>query len=404
MGSNFNLVTKPVKKDEDDDVKDEEEIEVEVKKKDNDNAAKKRMIMFMGIIVGFTILLLIILFFASLGKSSKYSYSEIEKIMKNAAVSYFKDYPEYLPTTEGGIVEVDSSNLVAAGKMKDLSEYTSAKCTGSVQVEKSGSEYLYSPILDCGSSYSTTPIAAKIMEQNSLVDEGYGLYDAGNGDYVFRGEEVNNYVKMDNSLWRIVKITSDNNVVLVSQEGAGLSQPWDDRYNENRHYESGINNFGASRMREYLDRIYKNPVADDHEDVVSKSDKAKIVSHSVCIGKRTSKSESNDNSIECSEVWENQKFGLLTLSDFMMASIDPNCKNAETRSCKNYNYLVIQSNWWLATANSENDSTVFMVDRNGLITVSNASSYGTVRPVIYLNSNVKFKGGNGSLEKPYTVR
>lgn len=405
MGSNFNLVTRPVKKDEDDeDIKDEEEIEVEVKKKDNDNAAKKRMIMFMGIIVGFTILLLIILFFASLGKGSNYSYTEIEKIMKNAAVSYFKDYPEYLPATEGGVVEVDSSNLVAAGKMKDLSEYTSAKCTGSVQVEKSGSDYLYSPVLDCGSSYSTTPIATKIMEQNSLVSEGYGLYDAGNGTYVFRGEEVNNYVKMDNSLWRIVKITSDNNVVLVSQDGAGLSQPWDDRYNENRNYESGINNFGASRMREYLDRIYKNPVADDHEDVVSKSDKAKIVAHSVCIGKRTSKSESNDNSIECSEVWENQKFGLLTLSDFMMASIDPNCKNAETRSCKNYNYLVVQSNWWLATANSENDSTVFMVDRSGLVTVSNASSYGTVRPVIYLNSNVKFKSGNGSLEKPYTVR
>ena len=150
MGSNFNLVTRPVKKDEDDeDIKDEEEIEVEVKKKDNDNAAKKRMIMFMGIIVGFTILLLIILFFASLGKGSNYSYTEIEKIMKNAAVSYFKDYPEYLPATEGGIVEVDSSNLVAAGKMKDLSEYTSADdtCTGTVQVQKMPTDYVYVPYL-----------------------------------------------------------------------------------------------------------------------------------------------------------------------------------------------------------------------------------------------------------------
>ena len=408
MGSNFNLVTRPVKKDndEEEDIKDEEEIEVEVKKKSNDNAAKKRMIMFMGIIVGFTILLLIILFFASLAKGSSYSYSDIERIMKNAAVSYFKDYPEYLPATEGGVVEVDSSNLVAAGKMKDLSEYTKSgvNCTGSVQVEKSGSEYLYSPILDCGSSYSTTPIAAKVMEQNSVVTEGYGLYDAGNGNYVFRGEIVNNYVQMDNNLWRIVKITSDNNLVLVSEDGAGLSQPWDDRYNEARLYDSGINNFGTSRMKEYLQKIYKNPSEEDREVFLSKNDKSKIISHSICIGKRTTTSVSNDNSIECSDVYENQKYSLLTLSDYMMASIDPNCKNAETKSCKNYNYLVVQSNWWLVTANSENDSTVFMVDRNGIISLNNASNYGTVRPVIYLNSNVKYKSGNGSQEKPYVLR
>ena len=407
MGSNFNLVTRPVKKDEDDEEElTEEEVEVEVKKKDNDNAAKRRMILFMGIIVGVTILLLIILFIASLAKGSSYSYTEIEKIMKDAAVSYFKDYPEYLPATEGGVVEVDSSNLVAAGKMKDLSEYTKSgvSCTGSVQVEKAGSEYLYSPILDCGTSYSTTSIAEKVKAQNSVVTEGYGLYDAGNGTYVFRGEVVNNYVKLDNSLWRIVKITSNGNLVLVNQTGSGLSQPWDDRYNEARRYESGINNFGTSRMKEYLQKIYTNPNEEDREDFLSKSDKSKIVAHSACIGKRTISSVSSDNSIECSQLYENQKYSLLTLSDFMMASIDPNCKTAETKSCKNYNYLVVQSNWWLITGNSDNDSTVFMVDRNGLVSINNASSYGTVRPVIYLNSNVKYKSGNGSEEKPYIVR
>ena len=407
MGSNFNLVSRPPKKsdDEDDDLKDEEEVEVEVKKKSNDNAMKKRMIMFMGIIVGFTVLLLLILFIASLSKSRNYSYEDIETIMKNAAVSYFKDYPEYLPTTEGGIVEVDSSNLVVAGKMKDLSEYTKegVLCTGSVQVEKSGSEYLYSPILNCGNNYATVSLTSKVVTEN-VVSSGYGLYELNDGSYVFRGEDVNNYVELENSLWRIVKVTNDGNIVLVNQNGAGYSQPWDDRYNEARRYESGINEYRASRVKEYLGKIYKNPSKDDQEDVLSKNDKSKIVSYSLCIGKRTPTSESSDNSIECSSVYENQKLGLLTLSDYMMASIDPNCKSSETRSCKNYNYLVIDSDWWLATANSENDSTVYMVDRNGVVEPDNASNYAIVRPVIYLNSKVMYKSGNGTLEKPFKVR
>ena len=406
MGSNFNLVSRPSKKSDDDDLKDEEEVEVvEVKKKNNENAAKKRMIMFMGIIVGITILLLLILFVVSVAKGRSYSYQDIETIMKNAAVSYFKDYPEYLPTTEGGVVEVDSSNLVAAGKMQDLSEYTKegVTCTGSVQVEKSGSEYLYSPILNCGDKYLTVDLTSKVVSGN-VVTEGYGLYELNDGSYVFRGEDVNNYVELENSLWRIVKVTADGNLVLVNQNGAGYSQPWDDRFNENRRYESGINEYRASRIKEYLEKIYKNPSKEDEEDVLSKSDKSKIVSHSVCVGKRTPSSVSNDNSLECSNVYEEQKLGLLTLSDFMMASIDPNCKSSETRSCKNYNYLVIDSDWWLATANSDDDSTVFMVDRNGIVEPDNASNYAVVRPVIYLNSKTMFKSGNGTLEKPYKVR
>ena len=410
MGSNFNLVTRPPKKtdeEEDDDLKDEDELEVEETKQtsSNDNAAKKRMIMFMGIIVGFTILLLIILFIASVAKGHSYSYEQIEKIMKDAAVSYFKDYPEYLPATEGGVVEVDSSNLVAAGKMNDLSEYTKegVVCTGSVQVEKSGSEYLYTPILNCGDNYLTISLSDKVISDN-VVSTGYGLYEQSDGSYIFRGEDVNNYVQLDNSMWRIVKITNGGNVVLVNQEGAGYSQPWDNRYNEARRYESGINEFRASRIKEYLGKVYSKPSKEDHEDILSNQDKSKLVSYSLCIGKRNPSSESSDNSLECKELYENQKLGLLTLSDFMMASIDPNCKNSETRSCKNYNYLVIDSDWWLVTANSDDDSTAYMVDMNGVVEANNASNYGLVRPVIYLNSKVKFKSGNGTLEKPFIVK
>ena len=409
MSSKFNIVKKPEKKD---DIDEEEEFEIEVeeessskKSSSSDNAMKKRMITFMGIIIGGLILLLIILFICSLFTKKTYTYSQLEKVLKDAAISYFKDHPENLPEEDGDIVEIDSANLVAAGKMLDMSEYTvdGVVCSGSVQVEKSGSEYLYSPFLDCGEKYATIELYNKVINNSEVTTSGYGLYQV-NGSYVFRGEDVNNYVKLDNSLWRIVKITSDNNVVLISEEGLPYTQPWDDRYNADRMYESGINQFTASRIKEYLNKVYTNPSEDDGEIILSKKDKSLIVSQNLCVGKRGETSESSNNSIECTEVVKEQKLGLLTLSDYMMASIDSSCKTPNDKSCLNYNYLVKNFDWWLVTANSADNSTVFGVNNNGYITQFNASNYAVVRPVIYLNSKVMFKSGNGSLEKPYKIK
>ena len=166
-----------------------------------------------------------------------------------------------------------------------------------------------------------------------------------------------------------------------------------------------MNGYSASRVKEYLDKIYDNPVKDDGEKLLSKKDETRILAYSLCTAKRSPKSEKNDNTEECAETLKNQKYGLLTLSDYLYASVDPNCKSASTKSCKNYNYLVNkESSWWLVTANNENTSTVFQVGRNGAVTAETASNYAVVRPVILLNSKILYKKGEGTLEKPYTVR
>ena len=404
MAMNFNIVQKP-KKEEDDDLLDEDELEEGIKKSNID--AKKRMYRFMGIIVaifiGFILLLLILS--AISNSNRKYSYTEVEKIMKKAAISYFKDNKDMLPSEEGDITEIDSTNLVAAEKMKDLSEYIKddVACTGSVQVEKTASGYLYTPYLDCGNTYATVELSKKILENEEIVTSGYGLYSTKYG-HIYRGEEVNNYVQLDKGLWRIVKITSNNNIVLISQEGAGYTKPWDNRYNPDRLYESGINTYSNSRIKEFLEKIYNNPSEKDGEVILSKNDKKKLVSFNMCTAKRLNDSESKDNSVECSEVLKNQKLGLLTLSDYMYASVDPNCKSASTKSCKNYNYLVVKNDWWLATGNKEDTSTVYQVTSSGFASTVNAGNYGYVRPIIYLNEKTLYKSGNGTLEKPYRVR
>lgn len=407
MNNRFNIVKKPKKSDDEEDVEDlmdEDDLDEEETSSNND-FLKKRMFRFMGLIIAIMVVLLIILYIASMFSHKSYTYTEIEKIMKEAAISYFKDYPEYLPVNENSIVEVDVNNLVVAGKMKDLSEYTSSDdtCTGTVQVQKMPSDYVYVPYLNCGEKYSTVELAKKILSDQEIVTTGYGLYSNKSG-HVYRGENVNNYVQLGKSLWRIVKITNDNNIVLIHSDGMNFTQPWDDRYNSDIGYEAGINLYSASRVSEYLQKVYANPSAKKDEDILTDNDRAKMVSFDVCIGKRTSTSDVNDNSLECSETLKNQKMGLLTLSDYIYASRDPNCKSVTTKSCRNYNYLATKKSWWLATADSEDSHTVYYVSRNGYIKKENASNYALVRPVIYLNSNVLYDSGNGTLEKPYKIR
>lgn len=405
---NFNIVKKPNKKDEDDDlILDEDEIELEEEKtrKTNNDAAKKKMFRFMGIIVGVMIVLLIVLYLASLFSSRNYTFDEVETILKEASIAYFKDNPESLPKDEGSIVEIDSSNLVAAEKMKDLSEYKvdGIICSGNVHVERAGDDYLYTPYLNCGENYATTELYKKVLEEKNIVTTGYGLYSNENG-YAYRGEEVNNYVELDNSLWRIVKVTDNYNVVLINDTGLNYSQPWDNRYNETRLYESGINNYNASRIKEYLEKIYSNPSKENGEDILSNKDKTRIVAFNVCTGKRTINSESKDNSEECLETVPDQKLGLLTISDYLFASLDENCKSPINKSCKNYNYLSQVDNWWLVTANKDDTSTVFKVNQSGVVVSDNASTYSVVRPVIYLNSTAMYKSGDGTKEKPYKLK
>lgn len=417
MNSKDNLVKHPEVDEEEEIVIDPDELDGTFdpdedddsgsrRSRSSDSAAKSKMFKFMGIILIITILLLVILFVISTLKPKVYKYTDIETILKKAAISYFADFPESLPQNEGSIIEIDSSNLVAAGKMKELSEYTKegVVCSGTVQVELAGGDYLYTPYLNCGENYSTVELYKKVTD-GKIVTAGYGLY-ASNGSYVYKGEDVNNYVQLDNALWRIVKINSDNTMVLIANTFAGYGSLWDDRYNEGKAYEAGINQYSISRVHEYLDKIYNKPSEkeEDAEMILSKRDKTRLVPFNLCTGKRKKGDEGKDGAIECAQKMKNQYIGLLTVSEYMNASLDPNCKNTLSKTCKNYNYLSQIESWWLVTGDAEDNAIVYVVNQSGKVTQLLASNYSGVRPVVYLNSRVLYSSGNGTLEKPYKVK
>lgn len=388
---------------EDDD--DDEEEKTPKKKSTNSLLGEdfKGFIMKLAfIIVGIIVLLFVVLGLASLG-GKKYSYEKIEEIMVNAAKSYFAEYPESLPKTELQIIEVETPTLVQAGKMKDLSEYTKkgVVCTGKVSVTKTSNDYIYTPDLNCGESYRSKTLSSAILEDSPVTTSGYGLYKLDNS-YVFRGEKVDNYVQFGETLWRIVKLDNNKNAYLITEKYAEYSAPWDDRYNTELKYKAGINNYSSSRVKEFLEKVY-----DENEEdlrIFTATERAKLSSFDVCTGKRDTTSNTNNNSIECQTTEKDQKLGLLTISDYINASVDPNCVGAGSVSCQNYNYLVSKYKWWTATPVANTSAYVYAITGDGTIKKSSCIDYNYVRPVIKLSSRTMITGGDGTENNPYIIK
>lgn len=365
----------------------------------SDNELKDKLMKYLLIIAIVAVVIIVILFVFSNIANGKKTYSDVEDIMINASKKYYTDNSSSLPKSNGGTVEVSVQNLVNNKYMKSLDKYIkNTSCTGKVVVENNDDNYIYIPYLDCGSTYKTTELYRKVTDKENIVTSGNGLYSYSDG-YVFRGDNVNNYVSINDALWRIVKVTTDNEVVLTKQDkGISISQPWDDRYNTDKGYNVGINDFNVSRLKDTLNSLYDDKEANLFSDDI----KGHITSHNLCIGKRGY----NDNQgNECSVQSESMKLGLLTVSDYIRASLDGSCVSAASESCQNYNYLVNEEyDWWLLTASNENTYQAYYVNNYGKVDISNTSSGKKIRPVIYLNSKTMFTSGTGSSTDPYKIK
>lgn len=393
-------------KDNDQDSDDDDDTDTKSSSKSSKKASgssdfKLFLMKCAFIIVGIIVLLFVVLGLASGSRS--YSYEKIEQIMTKAAKEYFADYPENLPKSEQQVVVVETETLVQAGKMKALEDYTKKGviCSGKVSVAKAGNDYTYTPDLNCGESYRSKTLSSAIIEDSPVTTSGYGLYKM-DDNYVFRGENVDNYVLLGETIWRAVKLDVNKNVYLISEEYAGYSSSWDDRYNAQSNYRTGVNNYSTSRIKDFLTTIYEETKKDSR--IFTDEDKTKLSTYDVCTGKKDINSKVNNNSVECQTTEKDQVLGLLTVSDYINASVDPNCTSAASVSCQNYNYLVTNYKWWTSTPVANTTSYAYSVTSDGTIKNSVCNSYNYVRPVIKLSSRTMITGGTGTEKDPYVIK
>ena len=357
---------------------------------------QKKLIKFALTGIAIVFLIFIIIWIVKLINGNKLSFDKIEDKMVSAAEAYYKQNPHLLPDDDVATKELDVDELINTGHMKELEKYTddNVHCSGKVIVLKNGEYYTFVPRLNCGGDYTTKNLVKRITAKSNIVTTGDGLYEM-NGEYIYRGEKLNNYVSFAGKTWRILKITKDNDIRLI-QEDFFEQRGWDDRYNDDTRTSSGINNFEVSRMKDDLMEIYNG-------NTFSSTDKAKIVPKQLCIGKRKETDTTKDGSTECSTLTkEYLPLGLLQVNEYLIPSLDSGCSSLRSRQCTNYNYLYgYERSFWSLTADSENTSKVYYIDY--LPQSIEARTYSVVRLVLNVSGEVNYKKGNGTLESPYVI-
>ena len=247
--------------------------------------------------------------------------------------------------------------------------------------------------MTCKGNYEPEYLADKIkkVKQDEL---GNGVYEI-NGEYIYRGDDVNNYVSFNGMIFRIIKIDSSNDIKIVSNERTTDYYSWDSKYNSERKQNVGnTENYLLTDIRKSLKEYYNS--------TFTKENKAKIVSKTLCVGKYSLK-DAFSTEKECAITKENEKIGLLNLMDYKNASLDSGCSNLKSGECANRNFLASENidTWSL---NSSSDDTYHVMYISGEIDESNASNQKRVNPVIYLSNKVITNKGNGSLKNPYIIK
>lgn len=362
----------------------------------------KKFLIIIGCIILIPILLLIFLAIIQGCGNRKITYEKYESKMITATEKYIKD-KDMQPQDESETVTVTLSQLVEGEYIKTTEKLLDdSTCDGSVTVRRNGSSietneggYLnYTVDLKCD-NHSTVHLVDKLLE--NVVTSESGLYKIEDG-YVFKGDKVKNYITFFGQDYRIMSVDENGILKLVKAESEINSRIWDNKYNTEIGYSYGKNIYKDSDILTQLLSDYNNVKK------ISTDAKKHVVAYDSCIGKRSSTDYSINKKIDCSDVLEKQVISLINVSDYAMASTDPDCNSIKSRACKNYNYLSdISLSGWTLNSLTDNTYEIFYLS-DGLIEITNANSYVEYSIVIYIDGNELYTSGNGTSTDPYIIK
>ena len=368
--------------------------------------------------------------------SDETGYLEMENKMQNAAIKFTNKNKTLLPKTIDNPRKIQLTTLIKNNYLNEFHAQEDSRivCTGYVYVEKKyedKDDYRFTPHIRCGKYYETRTIAEHIIENEKVVTSDQGLYkvslgtepvantDTENSEeekvtqkernmYYYKGEYPNNYIVLDEKMYRIIEITEDNNLKVIATSKTYDTYTWDDRYNKEYDRYYGINDYSKSRIKENLDTLYNDEEMDEDYRFFTETEKDYIVEHDFCVGKRNNEDYNIYSGAEC-KVTEASKVGLITVSEYYRASVSTDCNEIGEQDCNNYNYLYSLRQdgaipvLYTLTGVENNTKDVYLI-QDGDLTEVRASSSKTLYPVIYLDSNILYKSGTGTSTDPYIVR
>lgn len=360
-----------------------------------------KSVLILLVVVIFLPIFLIVLLAVLQSCSNRSSYDKYERDMITAAGKYLKSKDLISNLNENSeLVTLDI--LVSNGYIKQPDKVLKdTNCEGYVTARKNGNvkqldlkgNIQYNVYLKCD-KYKTNTLISNVMED--LTTSESGLYEDGSY-YVYKGDNVNNYIKFYGQLYRIMSVDSNEIVKLVKNGSQTMSKAWDNKYN--------IESKSSAGKTIYKDSLILKSLLDNYlnNKIINEEARKHIVSHDSCIGKRDKNDLSISYDLDCSEILSNQVISLINISDFARASLDPDCNLISDRSCRNYNYLSYSvNNSWTLNSVIDNSYEVYYLS-SGLPRITKASERNPYNIVIYIDGNEFISSGTGSQNNPYII-
>lgn len=206
----------------------------------------------------------------------------------------------------------------------------------------------------------TVPLATSIMKNASIVYEGSGVYKEA-GNYIYKGEDVNNYIRFSNLTWRISKISTDNSVEIVLDDPINVMA-----------LDSSSADFKDSDVSKYL-----------NEDFAAYLDTSKLDKTVVC------EDEISDlNRLSCNTSNVDHYVKLPDISTFLNSMAETTYMASDTDTL------------WLA--NKKSDKEAWYASGYNISSSDVTEFYG-IKPVVVLKSTNVLVGGTGTKEDPFTI-
>lgn len=362
----------------------------------------KKLLIFTGCIVLLPVVIIIFMAIMQGCSNLKITPEEYENKMINAAEKYFEDNDK-LPKEERATATVKLSKLIEKEYIKDTKKLLDddtckgevvARLNGSTIEENNGGFINYTVKLEC-KNYKTETLKGLLM--NDLTTTESGLYKQGN-DYIFKGEDVDNYISFYGQDYRIVSVDENGYVKLLKSLSEASNYAWDSKFNLEVNNSYGKNIYKDSEILKQLINDYNSTRK------ISSTAKKHIVSYDVCSDARNIDDYSITYDNNCTNVLKNQVISLLDVEDFAKASLDPDCVDLSSKTCRNYNYLKdLNLNTWTVVPVANNSYEVYYITTSS-VKRQEANRYNAYNIVIYIDGNEKINSGSGTKENPYIIK
>lgn len=224
----------------------------------------------------------------------------------------------------------------------------------------------------------------QLLKNNTIIEEeitkdksiNYSIDDVGlykeNNYYFFRGNVENNYIKINDEMWRIVAILENKNIRIIKEDGINSNQLY--KYNDDYSNYS----YSYSVIYNELDTWYKDNLIDYDEYITEEEYCVEYENGCLLI--------------------DTMKIGLLNEMDVIYAGGYRNSINDSF-------YLQNDNNWWIIAKEYDDfigSAFSGYVNNLGSIEMGFVDEEMTIRPVIHLKGDSSIIG-EGTIDSPYEI-